>query len=202
MMLPFMKSPRSAARPILSLCFMLGVAALSSGCSTLLGQRVQEVKLMTTPPGRIVKYEGRPVRDGETIVIRKQSKPAVLTSVDPNAPTQRLMKYKGNKWLWGDAALLIPGILPGLAAFAIDMVTGAWRDYDNPQKIQLPESEPPPEPGKRGSTAEEDSFKKKTGGSGGSGSSEGSTSKKSKSSKSKSSGSKDSGPAKTSPIEP
>lgn len=30
-------------------------------------------------------------------------------------------------WLLGDALLLIPGIVPGVIAFAVDFGTGAWR---------------------------------------------------------------------------
>jgi hypothetical protein len=30
-------------------------------------------------------------------------------------------------WLIGDALLLLPGIIPGVIAFAVDFGTGAWR---------------------------------------------------------------------------
>lgn len=33
-------------------------------------------------------------------------------------------------WLVGDALLLIPGLVPGLIAFAVDFGTGAWH-HDN-----------------------------------------------------------------------
>ncbi len=36
-------------------------------------------------------------------------------------------------WLAGDALLLIPGIVPGVIAFAVDFGTGAWRHDSDPE---------------------------------------------------------------------
>ena len=43
-------------------------------------------------------------------------------------------------WILGDALLLIPGIVPGVIAFAVDFGTGAWR-HDGYAQTQNPTSD-------------------------------------------------------------
>ncbi len=47
-------------------------------------------------------------------------------------------------WLLGDALLLIPGIVPGVIAFAVDFGTGAWRHdaySDYPETASRPDND-------------------------------------------------------------
>ena len=50
---------------------------------------------------------------------------------------QRLLYCDGRgdvcPWLWGDAGLLLLGIVPGVLAFGVDFGTGAWRHLDDDQ---------------------------------------------------------------------
>ena len=43
-------------------------------------------------------------------------------------------------WLIGDALLLLPGLVPGLIAFAVDFGTGAWRHDEFPETTSPPDA--------------------------------------------------------------
>ena len=42
-------------------------------------------------------------------------------------------------WLIGDALLLLPGVVPGVIAFAVDFGTGAWRHDEFPATTTPPD---------------------------------------------------------------
>jgi hypothetical protein len=149
---------------LLILGLALAPTNLLSGCATIVHGRTQTVRVTTDPPGRIVRYEGARVIDGESLTVRKQFKtPQFTLGPGEDAPTVE-MGYSPSVWILGDAALALFFIIPGLIAGGVDAATGAWRYLDDPQVVTFPhatgrsaepaaddaetapEPEPPPEP--------------------------------------------------------
>ena len=60
---------------------------------------------------------------------------------DARRPLMVELQFDPDRWLIGDAVLLLFGILPGLIAFGVDFGTGAWRDLYPVQRVNVPDSQ-------------------------------------------------------------
>jgi hypothetical protein len=115
------------------------------GCATIMRPNSKDVTFDIRPQGGTVSFEGRQVRDGETISIRRDFDTPQVNVGGEESPYMRTLQYQPDLWIVGDILLLIPFFLPGVAALAIDFATGAWRNLDERQIVTL-YSSPSPSP--------------------------------------------------------
>jgi len=112
----------------------------STGCSTFLGRQSQTIRIVTTPPGKNVYYEGRTISDGERFTIRKGFQTPKFNVGTPRRPVMQVMQYDPDPGLIGDAAWLLFFFVPGVIAFGVDGATGSWRELHHPQHVYIQQS--------------------------------------------------------------
>ncbi|MBN1517910.1 hypothetical protein JXA32_15200 [Candidatus Sumerlaeota bacterium] len=118
--------------------FMLLVFMVyANGCAYLMDGTQQTVRIKTQPPGKMVYYQGDPVKDGQSITVRKRTKPPEVNVGTPENPSIAYMESNPNVWLAGDAGLLIFFLIPGVVAFIVDVNTGAWHDLEETQVMYV-----------------------------------------------------------------
>ncbi len=114
-------------------------AVLVPGCAAMFSGRTQRVLVVTHPEGGIVQYKGATVSDGEVVVVTKKFEEPKFVLTGEGPPLQVPFTYDPDPWLIGDAVLLFvpPGLIFGLIGFGVDVLTGAWRDLDDPQQVYM-----------------------------------------------------------------
>ena len=123
----------------LAFILVLSIISFTSGCCTMFGDKSQNVTVKTVPAGKFVRYQGNIVRDGNIMYVKKGFK-APQFHLEYKEGFQFIdLEYNPDVWLIGDGLLLLLGVVPGLIGFGVDIVTGDWRDFDNPQVIYFPE---------------------------------------------------------------
>lgn len=145
---------RNLMAPLYRYTILLLVVALltpSVGCALMVSRGKQTVTITTTPSGRTVYIDGAPVKDGQSITIKKKFEAKEANVGTANRPNLVELKHNPDIWLLGDAGLLLLGIIPGIIGFGIDFTSGGWREYQNPQILVVPDSpapvvEPTPKP--------------------------------------------------------
>lgn len=123
----------SACRRVLA----LGLSVLLSGCATLMTEKTQTVRVNTVPAGRAIYYQGAPVADGDSVVVRRDFRPPAFELEPGDNPRTFEMDYSVDPWVIGDAGLAIFFILPGVIAGGLDVATGAWRKLEPAQIIDI-----------------------------------------------------------------
>ena len=117
---------------------LLAMIPLATGCATMFRGTTETVRVHTMPAGASIYHEQTRVADNETVTVRKRFTPPRFVSGQPGQRRETSLSFTPDPWLIGDAALLIPFIIPGVIAFGIDVGTGAWRDLDDEQRVHLP----------------------------------------------------------------
>ncbi len=111
-----------------------------SGCATLMTEKTQTVRLTTDPPGRIVFYQDRQIRDGEYVKVHREFRAPAFEIREGERTARAAMAYTAEPWIIGDAGLLLFFIVPGVVAGGLDVGTGAWRKLSDPQVIHTEEA--------------------------------------------------------------
>ena len=124
---------------LIAIILILAMFSFTSGCCTMFSEKSQTITVKTVPEGKIVRYQGVKIKDGGTVYIKKEFKAPQFYIGGEGGFYFVDLDYNPNLWLIGDCGLLLLGLIPGLIGFGIDFGTGAWRDFDNPQVIYLPE---------------------------------------------------------------
>ena len=107
----------------------------TSGCATMFGGMSQMVVVRSQPAGGTVKYRGRNVSDGQSVVVDKDFQTPEFHVDAVPIP----MQYEPNPWLVADGVLLFFFIVPGVVAFGVDFGTGAWRNLRGTQVVHVPD---------------------------------------------------------------
>ena len=133
--------PHGFFRRSVAMAILAPLLWFSSGCAYYLGRTSETVTIVTTPAGRSVFYEGVRFSDGDTITVQTDSEPPQFNVGEANRPIMVDMSFDPDVGpIVGDAVWLLFGILPGLIAFGVDFGTGAWRDLDAVQRVNVPDS--------------------------------------------------------------
>jgi len=114
---------------------MTGVLNLSVGCAAIFRGTSQTVRVITTPEGKSVYYQGMKINDGDMITVQKHFDHPQFNVGQPDRPIMASMNYDPDPWLIGDCVLLFFFIIPGVVALGVDFGTGAWRNLDDPQQV-------------------------------------------------------------------
>jgi hypothetical protein len=116
----------SPSRRLTPLFFFASAALLSGGCASIVHGPSQDVSVTSQPTGATVS-----VSNGTTVVTPavlhlQRGTDYTLTITKAGMATQ-VIQLKGEVagWFWGNAPLLLLGILPGLVGGAVDFATGA-----------------------------------------------------------------------------
>lgn len=117
-------------------CLLIaGVLNLSTGCAAVFSGTNQNVRVITTPPGKTVYFNGMRVKDGEMLTVQKHFREPEFNIGAPERPVMYPMHYDPDPWLIGDGVLLFFFLIPGLIALGVDFGTGAWRNLEDPQNV-------------------------------------------------------------------
>lgn len=107
----------------------------TTGCATIFSGTSQTVRVVTTPPGKTVYYQGMSLKDGQMFTVQKHFREPQFNVGTTTRPIMTPMNYDPDPWLIGDAALFLLGILPGVVALGVDFGTGSWRNLNDPQNV-------------------------------------------------------------------
>lgn len=119
-------------------CLLIaGVLNLSTECAAIFNGTSQNVRVVTSPPGKQVYYKGMRIQDGEVLTVQKKFREPQFNVGTPSRPVMYTMHYDPDAWLIGDVVLLLFFFIPGVAALCVDFGTGAWRNLDDPQHIHV-----------------------------------------------------------------
>ncbi len=118
------------------------VLLMSSGCATMFRGTSQNVQVVTDPAGRDVQFRGQQVGHGDLVFVNKDYKTPTFDIGNDYSTVPVQLSYDPDPWLLGDAALLIPFVVPGVIAFGVDFATGAWRKLHPQQIVHVPEYYP------------------------------------------------------------
>jgi hypothetical protein len=118
-----------------ALTLIVGQLGWLTGCATIARGTSQEVTVKTQPTWRPVSFGGQTLYHGDTLKIAKQFHAPRFSVGDPENAQSVPVRYKADPWLLGDVALLFAGVVPGVVALAVDVSTGAWRNYDAEQTV-------------------------------------------------------------------
>ena len=125
---------------LIAIILILAMFSFTSGCCTMFGEKSQTIIVKTVPEGKIVRYQGVKIKDGGTVHIKKEFKAPQFYVGGEGGFYFVDLDYAPDLWLIGDGVLILFFVVPGLIGFGVDFLTGAWREFDNPQVIYLPES--------------------------------------------------------------
>jgi hypothetical protein len=126
---------------LLTIPLIAATIGLAPGCAAMFSGRTQRVRVVTHPEGQTVQYKGATISDGEVIVVTKRAGEPMFVLTGEGPPLQVPLNYDPDAWLIGDAVLLFvpPGLIFGLIGFGVDVLTGAWRDFEDPQHVYMRE---------------------------------------------------------------
>lgn len=110
-------------------CCLVVSSFLSTGCAALISGANKDVTFLVHPRDATVYYEGRPVGDGDQVRIRKTFSSANRVNVGSrDRPVHVDFQREVDPWFIGSCALVLLFVIPGVAAIAVDLLTGAAMD--------------------------------------------------------------------------
>ncbi|MCC5877884.1 MAG: hypothetical protein JJU11_16825 [Candidatus Sumerlaeia bacterium] len=123
---------------ILVVC-LLFFSISATGCATLISGTDKNVSFVVTPPDKHVYYEGREIRDGDMVTVSKSLSGSNRVNVGTRErPIETELRRDLDPWFIGSCALLLVFFLPGVAAIAVDLITGAAMEPKDTQIYHVP----------------------------------------------------------------
>lgn len=111
---------------------------LSTGCATLIKGTSKNVVFLVYPEDGTVYYQGRPVRDGDSVTVNKSLRSENQVNVGTRErPINMELKRDLEPWFIGSCALVLLFVIPGVVAIAVDLITGAALDPHTTQNFNV-----------------------------------------------------------------
>lgn len=123
---------------ILLVCLLL-FSITSTGCATIINGTDKNVVFVITPSDKTVLYEGREISDGDMVTVRKSLSSSNRVNVGTRErPIEMELRRDVDPWFIGSCALILVFFVPGVAAIAVDLITGAAMEPNSTQTFHVP----------------------------------------------------------------
>jgi hypothetical protein len=124
-------------RDTVNILIITALLLQTTGCALMFEDNLHTVRVVTQPNGRTVYFNGTAYNDGQTVVIDHDLETPRFNVGTPGSPRFQEIDYSVSPWLIGDGVLLVFFVIPGLVAFGVDMLSGAWRIPEDPQVVYV-----------------------------------------------------------------